>query len=389
MKQDILFVSHSAELYGAERMLLQVLKGIDKAKFNPYLILPAHGPFEEESKRLNIPTVIIPFKWWITEKSQVWKQPFAWIWNFKSVFGIINTIRRWKISLVFSNSSVAFSGALAARVVKIPHVWSVHEILNGKESLVCFLLGNRTIVRWISRLSTRVIVNSSATRRAFAHDKKVRLIYNGLDTRHLDVPSMGVLRESLGLEEQDIVLGVVGKIYRGKGQREVILALDSLRRSHPRLRLLIVGEIKDQTYYHELRKIVDERDLGDHVYFTGYRQDVFNLLHLMDVLVIASTVDSFGLVALESMAVGTPVLAVAEGGLLEIITHGQNGFLLESSEPEKIAEGVEGVLQNPSRLAEIREQGLRTVKDKFTSAKHIKKTEDVIDECFEQEREDG
>jgi len=383
MRQNILFVSHSAELYGAERMLLQVLERIDKAKYNPLLVLPARGPFEEESKRLNIPIVIIPFKWWITERSQVWKQPFAWIWNIRSVFGIINTIRRKKVSLVFSNSSVAFSGALAARVVKIPHVWSVHEVLSGKKSLICFLLGNRTLVRWISRLSTRIIVNSSATQRAFTRDRKVRLIYNGLETRHLDPPSKRVLRESLGLEEQDIVLGVVGKIYRGKGQREVILALDSLRRNHPRLRLLIVGEIKDQSYYHELRKIIEARGLGDHVCFTGYRQDVFKILYLMDMLVVASVVDSFGLVALEAMAVGTPVLALAEGGLPEIITHGQNGFLLESSEPERIAEGVEGILQNPSRLAEIREKGLRTIEDRFTSDRQIKKIENVIRECFE------
>ena len=86
---------------------------------------------------------------------------------------------------------------------------------------------------------------------------------------------------------------------------------------------------------------------------------------------------------------GTPVLAVAEGGLPEIITHGQNGFLLESSEPGRIAKGVEEVLQNPSNLIEIRKRGLRTIHDRFSSARQIKEIEDVIQECFEQERDDG
>lgn len=383
MRRNILFVSHSAELYGAERMLLQIIEKIDKTKFNPYLILPAQGPFEREAKRLNIPTGLIPFKWWVTEKSKVWKQPFSWIWNIRSVLGIVKTIHQRRISLVFSNSSVVSCGALAARWVKIPHIWSIHEILRGKESLVSFMLGNRTLVRWISRLSTRIIVNSSATRRAFDQDRKVRLIYSGLDTEHQGFPSNRELRKTLDLDEQDVVLGVVGKIYRGKGQKEVILALDKMHRDHPRLRLLIVGEIKDRAYYRELSKIVNERNLGEHVRFTGYREDVLNLLRLMDMLIVASGLDSFGLVALEAMAVGTPVLAVAKGGLPEIITHGRNGFLLKSSEPEKIAEGVEDILQNPSEMAEIREQGQLTVKEKFTPERQIRKIEGVIEECFE------
>lgn len=383
MRKNILFVSHSAELYGAERMLLQIIEKIDKTKFNPYLILPARGPFEGEAKRLNIPTVLIPFKWWVTEKSKVWKQPFSWIWNIKSVLGIVKIIRQRNISLVFSNSSVASSGALAARVVKIPHVWSIHEILRGRESLVSFLLGNRTLVRWISRLSTRIIVNSSASRRAFDQDGKVRLIYNGLDTGHQCFPSNRELRQTLNLDEQDIILGIVGKIYRGKGQKEVILALDQLHRDHPRLRLLIVGEIKDRAYYRELSKIVNERNLSEYIRLTGYRKDVLNLLRLMDILIVASVLDSFGLVALEAMAVGTPVLAVAKGGLPEIITHGRNGFLFESSKPEKIAEGVENILQNPSKMAEMREHGQLTVKEKFTTERQIRKIEGVIEECFE------
>ena len=382
MKKNILFVSHSAELYGAERMLLQILERIDKAKFNPSLILPAHGPFEGEAKRFNIPTVRIPFKWWITEKSKAWKQPLSWVWNIKSVLSIVKIIRKKKISLVFSNSSVVCGGAFAARMLRVPHVWSVHEILRGSGSLVSFLLGNRIFVRWMSHLSTRIIVNSLATGSGFGRDEKVRLIYSGLDTPSHDFPPKSELRQALDLDEQDVVLGMVGKVYRGKGQKEVILAFDELHRQHPHLRLLIVGEIKDRTYYQEIDRIVNRRNLRKYVRFLGYRSDVFNIMRCLDMLIVASVLDSFGLVALEAMAVGTPVLAAAKGGLPELIIPGQNGFLLESTEPERIAEGVKNILRNPSKVAEIRQHGQMTVKEKFTLERYIQEVEDVIEVCL-------
>lgn len=383
MTSNILFVSHSAELNGAERMLLQILKSIDREKYHPYLLLPEPGPLGAEAKKIGVEEEIVPFKWWITEKSKTWKQPFSWLWNIGSVFRLLGILERRQISLVFSNSSVGFSGAFAAKMKRIPHIWSIHEILGDENPLLHFFFGNRVLVRLISWLSTRIIVNSSASQKAFKNKRKVQLVYNGIEISHKNELSEELLRREFGLLENDFVLGVVGKIYKEKGQREVILALGSLRRTRPQVKLLLVGDVKEQDYYHELERLVEDLDLEHHVFFTGYRGNILELLRLMDLLVVASSVDSFGLAALEAMSVRTPVLAVSAGGLPEIISPGENGFLVESSDPELIRKAVESLCQNPSRMNEVAEKGFQTAGERFSSEEQIKKIQKVMEECLE------
>ncbi len=383
MNSNILFVSHSAELNGAERMLLQILKNIDRKKFHPYLLLPKPGPLGREVRKLGIEEEIVPCRWWITEKSKIWKQPFSWLWNIRSVLRVLRILRRRKISLIFSNTSVAFSGALAAKMKKIPHIWSIHEILGGKNSLLHFFFGERALLRLISQLSTRIIVNSSASQKAFKGNKKIRLVYNGIEMNRKNAGSEESLREEFGLLKDDFVLSVVGKIYREKGQKEVILAVDSLRRSYPQVKLLVVGDVKDREYYLELVRLIEERNLEQHVIFAGYRSNILELLRDVNLLVVASSVDSFGLSALEAMSVGTPVLAVSAGGLPEIISSGDNGFLIESPDPGLIRGAVDSFLRNPSRMKQVSEKGIQTAKEKFSVNEQVDKIQKVMEECLE------
>ncbi|MFP4082733.1 MAG: glycosyltransferase family 4 protein [Candidatus Aminicenantes bacterium] len=385
--KNILFVSHSAELNGAERMLLQTLRRIDKKKFSPHLILPQPGPLYKEAEKLRIKVTIISSKWWLTEKKKAWIQPFSWMWNLGSVIRICEVIRQENISLVFSNSSADFSGAWAAKLMGIPHLWSIHEILSGPDPLISFLLGHRILARLISVLSTRIMVNSRATQKSFGGERKLRLVYNGLDTdfENQDFDEAG--REEFGFEDEDFLIGVVGKIYSQKGQKEVMLAVASLRRSYPQVKLLVVGEAKEKKYYEHLRRWIKEKGLERHIHFTGYRKDVSHVLRLMDLLVVSSWVDSFGLAALEAMAVKTPVLAVKAGGLPEIIHDRINGFLVDSAHPEMIRRALEDILQNPLRMDDVAQTGYHAVRERFSFKDKIKKIEEILDECFKQDAE--
>jgi len=381
--KSILFVSHSAELNGAERMLLQILKNIDRNRFHPLLILPSSGILKEKAEELDLEVKIVPFKWWLTERVKVWKLPFSWLWNVKSVFRLYRLIKQREISLVFTNSSAVFSGAWAAKIAKVPHVWSIHEILSGQEALLHFWLGKKVLVKLIDWLSAAVIVNSQASQRSFTGSQKVRLIYGGFELPKVGLDSVQNLRQELGLSQKDFVLGVVGKIYRGKGQKEAILTVFYLRQKSPFFKLLMVGEVKDKRYYRELKKMIRQLGLEKAVLFTGYQQDIFGLIKTMDLLLVTSTVDSLGLAALEAMAVATPVLAVKAGGLSEVISDGENGFLVESSQPEVIAKAIESIWRYPSQLNKASQRGTFILKEKFSLTAYIQKIEQVLDEYCE------
>ncbi len=364
-------------------MLLQILRNIDRKRFNSLLVLPAPGILKEKAEESGIEVKIIPYKWWLSEEWQVWKQPFSWLWNIKSIIRLLKFIKERQISLVFTNSVAVFSGAWAAKITKVGHIWSIHEILDGQERILHFWLGKRILIKLIDWLSTAIVVNSKASRRSFPNNKKVRLIYGGFELPQLSLASSQTIRRKLGLRQEDFVLGIVGKIYKGKGQEEVIQAVAYLKEHLPQVKLLIVGEVKDKRYYRKLKRITKKLGLEGKIKFTGYQHDIFSLLGAMDLLIVASRVDSLGLAALEAMAVSTPVLAVRAGGLSEIIKDGDNGFLVESNRPGILAEAVESLWRHPSRLKEASQRAISTLKDKFSLSRYILRIEQLLDEYGE------
>jgi len=388
MKRNILFVSHSGELYGAERVLLLTIEGLNKEKFNSVLALPRSGPLGELAEKSGIETFCVPSKWWITEKRKVWKQPLSWLWNLKSLVQMSKLIDKKKIDLVFSNSAVNFTGALAARLKNIPHIWSLHEILEESSSFLSFLLGKRALVGIISALSTRIIVNSDMTGVPFKKNNKLRKVNIGVRGNHKDIVFSDALRRRFGFDAQDFVIGVVGKIYPEKGQKEVVEAVNMIIKTHPQVRLLIVGGVRHTGYQRKIQKFISVNHLERHVLVTGYQKDIYDILSMLNLLVVASTVESFGRVALEAMAVKTPVLAVRRGGISEVISPGENGFLVESRNPKILAQGICSVLESPEQVSRIIEKGYKKMKEKYTLENQIEGIEGVLKECFESEFED-
>jgi len=379
---NILFVSHSSELNGAELWLFDILKGLDRGIYAPFLIVPRPGRLEEAAREIGVETRIVPMKWWVTEKSRIWRQPISRVLNGRSIGRIAKIIAGEKIGLVFTNSAAVSSGAKAAARMSVPHVWAVHEILSGANPLLFHIFGRRALARAILKSSVRIIVNSEISKAAFPDVPKVVLIYNGLEMKNGDDIRSEALRREFGIGEGDLAAGIVGKLYPGKGQREAIMAAALLKSSFPRLKWLVVGEARDARYHRRLKNLVKDGGLDDRVIFTGYRPDLAHVLKIMDVLVVASVVESFGRVALEAMAAGVPVLAVRAGGLPEIVRHGQNGFLLDSPDPRVIALGLEYIFRHPDKAKEAVAGGRRTVLERFTLERQVREVERILEESL-------
>jgi glycosyltransferase involved in cell wall biosynthesis len=382
--KSVLFLSHTAELNGAELWLLQFLTGLNRSKFSPLLVVPCPGPLADRAQASGVETVPIPFKWWLTDKAGLWKQPLSWLWNARSILRIAHLIEERKVDAVFSNSAASFSGALAAKFKAIPHIWAVHEILGRKKSQLSFLLGQRTLIRLIQSWSCRVVVSSRASGQCFGEKTGVRLVYSGVGLPSGDPLDSKVIRARFNLSEDDVVLGMVGRICDEKGQREMIRALGLLGEGYPRLKLLLAGGVKDKSYLSSLHKLIERENLGNRVIFAGFQKDIIPLLDALDCLVVASKMESFGRTIIEAMAVHTPVIAVRSGGIPEIITSGENGLLLESREPEELKRAIVSFLHDPSSFQRAADEGMETVKKRFLLKKQISDTESVLEECIER-----
>lgn len=389
MRKKILFFSHSSELYGAEKALLQTIEGLNKQEFQPILVLSRKGPLHQKAEKLAVETILVPSKWWLTEKNRVWKQPFSWLLNLKCIVRIAHLIKRKDIDLVFSNSAVNFCGALAARWKGVPHIWSIHEILGAKNAHLRFLFGRRALVSLLSALSTKIIVNSDATSQPFGEKGKVCTVFIGFKWSLQERGLREIYRQKFGYVTTDYVIGIVGKIYPEKGQKNVVESIGLIKKIHPDVKLLVVGEVGDKGYFNKIQRFISVQKLEERVIFIDYHPEIFDVLALLDLLVIASSVESFGRVAVEAMSVKTPVLAVRKGATAEIITPGENGFLVDSSDPEVLAEAILSIRDNPEQVQKVTEKGYQFVRGKYTVENQIKKTEEIVRECLGSKAEDG
>jgi len=377
--KKVLFVSHSAELNGAELWLLETLLRLDRKRFTPLLAVPEDGPLAARARAAGVLAAVVPMAWDLTPRGRSWKQPFARMWNRKAVSSLATLAAHDRVDIVFSNSAAMFSGARAARRLGLPHIWAIHEILGGSRPFLTYCGGRKRLSRRVLRLADRIIVNSEATRAAFGKSEKTVLVPNGIDPRQADPGRVAALRTELGIASGDFVIGVVGKIYPGKGQREALAAAALLAPKFPHLRWLVIGAVGDAAYESRIRRDIRAAGIEEKVIFTGYRPNLADLLGLAGAVVIPSVVESFGRVALEAMASGVPVLAVRAGGLPEIIVHGKNGFLLGSREPAEIALGVQYLLEHPGEAAAAAAAGRDTVRERFTVDIQVRAVEAVLE----------
>jgi D-inositol-3-phosphate glycosyltransferase len=151
-------------------------------------------------------------------------------------------------------------------------------------------------------------------------------------------------RRKLGLGEEKIIL-FVGRIERLKGIDKIIRALSLLKENHPRL--LIVGEDGNRRgEVDNLKALASQLDVADYVTFSGLvnYEKLPDYYNAADICVFPSFYESFGLVPLESLACGTPVLATDVGDLRHIIHQGETGYVLIDNEPQRLAEKLEDML---------------------------------------------
>ncbi|MCD6192863.1 MAG: hypothetical protein B5M54_08325 [Candidatus Aminicenantes bacterium 4484_214] len=419
----IVFVSHTCELNGAELMLLELGAQLDKEKFFKILVVPQEGPLLREAHQAGFVPKIIHQKWWLTSRKEKWRQPLNWLWNLKGVVNLVRLINRHSVQAVISNTSATFLGGIAARITKKPHFWIVHELLHHPRPVVEFILGNKLLIKIISSLSAKVIVNSGVTGEAFPATTPVVILLNGLnwsridrETRSLGLPefwnfldqlihqqdrepqqilsqllpkrkeiqSGSRIRWQLSLQNQ--YLGVVGKLTREKGQDLAIYTLAHLKEEFPRLKLLLIGSPAEKSFFSYLKKLVQKLGLEERVVFMDYVQELYSLLPSLDILVVPSRQESFGRVVIEAMAVGVPVVAFGQGGLKEIIEDEHNGSLALEFSPEILAEKVRLLLQDELLATKFMIEGFVTVKSKYNLREQAKKLERLLEQWIVQKR---
>jgi len=218
----------------------------------------------------------------------------------------------------------------------------------------------RTLHRMLRRSATRYTAVSEDSRRdliehGIAHSEEVAVIYNGIDSSRFSfsAPGRDKIREECGLTESNVVIGTVRSLTSKMGIDHLLTAGKELIDKNAEIRLLIVG---DGGLRQELGRLSEHLGIQDNVIFLGERRDIADCLSAMDVFVMPSVWETFGIAAVEAMAVGVPVVAYAVGGLTEVVQDGQTGLLVDHRDPNLLADRILEIIDDPkglgSRLSE-------------------------------------
>ncbi len=375
--KNILFVHQSADLYGSDKTLLYLVESVRDIA-NPIVALPEEGPLTEELKKLGVEVLIVPVikvsRQLFTSSGMI-KMPFV---IFKAFRILKNKLGNRKIDIVHSNTLAVFLGAFYSRRYGIKHIWHVHEIIKHPKIVA---KSYPFLVEWFSDY---VVFNSKASaEHLYLVKPKLKLkssvIYNGLDRKapFSTKNEQTQLRESLfeSIDNSSIIIGLVGRINKIKGQRLLLEVFDELIKSGTNnIYLLFIGStIKSQAFLlDELKNEIETKGLKNVVTIVDFQKNLWKFYDSIDIVVVPTTnPESFGLVAIEGMLSKKPVIASNHGGLKEIVVPNKTGLLFEPNNKVELKKAIETLIASKDLITMYGEEGEKRAKLEFSLEKYI------------------
>jgi glycosyltransferase involved in cell wall biosynthesis len=219
--------------------------------------------------------------------------------------------------------------------------------------------------------------------RGVRYPSRVRRVYHGIEppvTQTLEREGQQIRRD-LGIGQDAFVVGNVGRLAPQKGQRHLIAAMPLLLERVPNAHAVIAGAGDLEEY---LRDLALELGAAERVHVLGPRRDVPALMHAMDVFAMPSIWEGFGLVLLEAMAAGRPVVASRVATIPEVVLDGETGLLVPAGDPLALADALAQLAGDPEGARTMGEAGRERLRLHFSIEKMVGDTEMLYREVLEE-----
>lgn len=369
MRNRVVHIAKVTGIHGMEKHLLTLLPELNKNYNITFIVLteskcPVNHYLDMLiQKGINVFNVIISFD---IDPVCFWK-----------IYMLLKNLRPSLVHTHLIHGDIY--GICAARLAGVEHVVStrhnddsfrtnpvikaLNACLHKKVSRVI------TISQWIAHFVNKV---------EGVPAEKIMPIYYGLD----EIKPLGpdrAIRDELGFSSREIVLGIIARLVEQKGHYYLIEAFSKAFEENPNLRLLIVG---DGELKAALQNQVHKKKLDRFIRFTGYRNDVTDVLAALDIFVHPSLWEGFGLSILEAMAMGKPVIATSVSAIPELVEHGVTGILVPPKESESLAWAIARLSHDASTRKVFGQKARETWKRLFSTHSMVKKTDSLYSELL-------
>lgn len=355
----VLHLIDSGGLYGAEKMLLALVKEQIRQGLDPMILSAGeHGigqkPLEIEAKRLNLP--VIPFR----------MKPGI---NIRQSWKILKWARVENYQLLHSHGFKfnVLLGVFPRTISRIPIVSTLHGYVHAPRFSRLWLY--QSVDRFVIRRIRGVVLVGEAMKNVLPvalWSGHTEVIPNGLNILELEESSRVLLGEPFKTffkNHEPVILGV-GRLSLEKGFDKLILAFYEVKRKYPSAGLVIVGEGRMR---HQFEELVRELDIEDDFLMPGYCNTVAALLRKTNVLVMPSLTEGLPITLLEAMLLKTPIVASAVGEMPKLLGDGDGGEILSNVDPITISSAIEKSLASKGISNQKADWSYKTVNDHYSA----------------------
>ena len=348
---------------GAELQMFLLAKFLDKKEFTPILACSNYPSLDRWCENF------------IKEGIKVIRIVVKHKHDPNHYFELRRIIKEEKIDLlhahIWNPASCRYAFSAASRA-KIPIVTTEHDPF--ELSFLKNLIKKRSLKK-TNRVVTVSAANQKILRELYPEEKnKFIVIPNGIDTtwwhsqflRFTDLDRRKIKEELFLAHENSLIIISVAELHERKGLKYLIEAIPEVAAKFPNIKLVLVGEGPERP---ELEKLIKKLGIENHVILTGRQKEIPKLLKCADIFVLPSKREAFGLVLLEAMIAGLPIIASDTGGIPEIIENKKNGILVEPENSGKIATALIALISHPEKRKKLAAAGAEIVHEKFEAKK--------------------
>jgi O-antigen biosynthesis protein len=377
---NLLIFSHSSQLAGAERSLLSLVKDLTSDHETVCtVILPTSGPLEELLHQVGAVTLIAPLNWWCAENElpdqtvigNLYAQSFAWLHDN------LQRLDQIKTDVVLTSTLVIPWGAVAAFLLKRPHIWKVNEFGELDHGLN-FFMPFPQILDFIEKSSQKIVTCSRAIQDELFPNvdaTKVTTLYYSIDIpEHLEIaPADNFFR----LPDAFHVI-ISGSVTRSKGQEDALRAVIELVKRRKRSVELVIAGYAEPEYQTYLQGIIDSELISDYIHIVPFQENILPIVHSADLVLVCSKMEAFGRVTLEAMLMEKPVIATNTGGTLEMIFDEKTGLLYTPGNYLELADKIEYLLKDTPKRKKLAKNARQFAEKTFTPEKFGGKFHNII-----------
>lgn len=369
---SVLFFSHTGEMGGAERSLLDLVRGLSSRGFLCSVVVPGQGPLIKALRQAGCGVLAPPETetweagwWWAGRKTAPSRTALATTCE-GVMASLLPDIRMLSPDVIFSQTIVSPWGALCAEALDLPHALSAREY-GERDHHLAFAAGLAPSVAALYDSSEAIFCISQDVRRVlFPEDlsNKCEVVYS-----HVHIPSQeggrveGINGEGKGPRR---MVGIFGAVAEEKGQADLVHACLRLLQAGHDVHCVLVGILADLEYADRLKCEIEAAGWSHRFTWTGLLEDPYEVMRAVDVVVSCSRLEALGRTLIEGVLLGKPIVYAASGGPREIFGPGGYGHSYEPGDHGGLAEVLITVLEDAALLRQQTSRAKAYVLQRFS-----------------------